>query len=368
MRKIMTLLTVVWTSLSFVSYGQGKSGKVSGTVVDGNAKTVESATITLHRTRDSSVVKMSVADRTGKFVFDGIDEGKYFVSITAVGHQKGFSEVFEINSRNSSVVLKTIELIPQAKSIEGVTVSSKKPLIEQKIDRTIVNVEASLTNVGNSALEVLEKSPGISVDKDGNISLKGKAGVVIYIDGRPSYLSGADLANLLRSMNASQLEQIEIMTNPPAKYDAAGNSGVINIKTKKNKQFGYNGSITSGYTQGRYARFNDGFNFNYRNGKLNLFSNLNYNYNRRGQELYITRNFHQETTKEITSVFDQTSNMLNHNNFYSAKVGLDYNASKKTTIGVVLNGFYNPSTWESTTNTSIFAPNGDLTSQTKAYT
>ncbi len=364
----MTLLTVVLTSLSFVSYGQGKLGKVSGTVVDGSAKTVESATITLHRTRDSSVVKMSVADRTGKFVFDGIDEGKYFVSITAVGHQKGFSEVFEINSRNSSVVLKTIELIPQAKSIEGVTVSSKKPLIEQKIDRTIVNVEASLTNVGNSALEVLEKSPGISVDKDGNISLKGKAGVVIYIDGRPSYLSGADLANLLRSMNASQLEQIEIMTNPPAKYDAAGNSGVINIKTKKNKQFGYNGSVTTGYTQGHFARYNDNFNFNYRNGKVNLFTNLSYNRNHRGEDLYITRNFRETGTKNLLSMFDQASHMENQNHFYSAKAGLDYSMSKKTTLGVVVNGFYNPSTWHSNTNTLIYDPNHLLTSQTKAST
>ncbi len=168
---------------------------------------------------------------------------------------------------------------------------AKKPLIEQKIDRTIVNVEASVTNVGSSALEVLEKSPGVTVDKDGNISLKGKSGVQVYIDGRPAYLSGADLANMLRSMSASQLDQIEIMTNPPAKYDAAGNSGVINIKTKKNKQFGYNGSLTTGYTQGRYPRFNEGFNFNYRNGKINFFSNLNYNRNHHGEDLYITQKF-----------------------------------------------------------------------------
>ncbi|MDP4264247.1 MAG: TonB-dependent receptor [Bacteroidota bacterium] len=368
MRKFITMLTIAFTTLSLASFAQQTTGKVSGTVIDGSTKTIESASITLLRAKDSSVAKMSVADKTGKFVFESVPEGKYIVSISAVGHEKGFSETFEVNSAHSAITLKTIELVQVAKSIEGVTVTSKKPLIEQKIDRTIVNVEASLTNVGSSALEVLEKSPGISVDKDGNISLKGKQGVQIYIDGRPSYLSGADLANMLRNMNASQLEQIEIMTNPPARYDAAGNSGVINIKTKKNKQFGYNGSITSGYTEGRYARFNDGFNFNYRNGKLNLFSNLNYNRNHRSEELYITRNFHQATTKEVTSIFDQTSGMVNQNNFYSAKAGLDYNASKKTTLGIVLNGFYNPSTWESSTNTSIYQPNGDLSSKTRAYT
>jgi outer membrane receptor for monomeric catechols len=103
---------------------------------------------------------------------------------------------------------------------------------------------------------VLEKSPGVTVDKDGNISLKGKQGVQIYIDGKPSYVSGADLVNLLKNMNAVQLEQIEIMTNPPAKYDAAGNSGIINIKTKKNKAKGFNGSATASFSQGAYWRSN----------------------------------------------------------------------------------------------------------------
>lgn len=366
MRKILTLLTVAFTTLSFASNAQLNNGRISGTVIDGSTKTIESATITLLRAKDSSVVKMSVADKTGKYQFDAVPEGQYMVSISAVGHNKGFSETFNISSANAVVTLKTIELVPQAKSMGAVTVTAKKPLIEQKLDRTIVNVEASVTNVGNSALEVLEKSPGITVDKDGNISLKGKQGVVVMIDGRPSYLSGADLAGMLRSMSASQLEQIEIMTNPPAKYDAAGNSGVINIKTKKNKQFGYNGSLTTGYTQGRYARFNEGVNFNYRNSKVNLFTSLNYNRNHRGEDLLITRNFRESSTKDLISIFDQKSFMVNEGHFYSGKVGLDYSASKKTTVGLVLNGFYNPKTWESNTITYIYNPNNVLTNQSKS--
>ncbi len=365
MRKILVLLTVL--SLTIVSQAQLKNGKVSGTVIDGNTKTIESATITLLRATDSSVAKISVADKAGQFVFEGVAEGRYMVSISAVGHNKGFSETFEITAASNSVVLKTIELIPAVKSIGGVTVTAKKPLIEQKLDRTIVNVESSITAVGGSALEVLEKSPGVTVDKDGNISLKGKQGVVIMIDGRPSYLGGADLASLLRSMSASQLEQIEIMTNPPAKYDAAGNSGVINIKTKKNKQFGYNGSLTTGYTQGIYPRFNESGNFNYRNGKVNVFTNLSYNRNHRHESLDISRNFRDESTKDILSVFDQTSRMTNESRFYNAKAGLDYFASKKTTLGFVVSGYYNPSTWTSRTNTDIFNPNNVLTNQTKAF-
>lgn len=368
MRKLTIILVAAITVFSISSQAQMKNGKVDGAVVDGNSKTIESATITLLRVKDSSIVKMSVADKSGKFVFEDITEGKYFVSITAVGHQQAFSENFQITSANHSITLKTIQLIPLPKSMEAVTISTKKPLIEQKIDRTIVNVEASITSVGSSAMEVLEKSPGVTVDKDGNISLKGKPGVQVYIDGRPSYLSGPDLANYLRSMSSNQLEQIEIMTNPPAKYDAAGNSGIINIRLKKNKQFGYNGSVTTGFTEGKYARFNEGFNFNYRNKKINFFSNLSYNHNHQGQDLYIKRNFRDSTSKNLLSVFDQKSSMANKNNFFSSKIGLDYFASKKTTIGIVLNGFTNPGIWESNTNTLIYNPNDILTSQTKSFT
>jgi iron complex outermembrane recepter protein len=364
MRKLLTLLAVILT-LSLASQAQTK---VSGTVIDGNTKTLESATITLLRAKDSSVAKMGVADNTGNYAFEGVAEGKYLVSISAVGHQKGYSETFEVTGGSPAIKLKTIELIPQAGNMGAVTVTARKPLIEQKIDRTIVNVEASITSVGSSALEVLEKAPGVTVDKDGNISLKGKAGVVVYIDGRPSYLSGQDLANMLRNMTASQLEQIEIMTNPPARYDAAGNSGVINIKTKKNKQFGYNGSITTGYTQGNYARFNEGINFNYRNGKVNIFSNLNYSRNHRSEGLYIQRNFRDINTKNLITMFDQDSKMENQGHYYAGKVGVDYSAGKKTTLGVVLSSYYNPSTWQSNTQTYIYDPSNVLTEQAISYT
>ena len=367
MRKIFTLLTVALT-LSFVSHAQTKIGKVSGHVVDGNIKTIESATITLLRAKDSSVAKISVANKSGDFLFEDVSEGKYLVSISAVGHQKGFSESFEINESNQVVSLKTVELQPESKSLAGVTVASKKPLIEQKIDRTIVNVEAAVTNVGASALEVLEKSPGISIDKDGNISLKGKQGVQVYIDGRPSYLSGTDLANLLKSMSANQLEQIEIMTNPPAKYEAAGNSGIINIKTKKTKQFGYSGSWSSTWSQGRYPKVSESFNFNYRKNKVNLFTSLGYSNRKNYQNLDIQRKFIEHSTKEIKSNFDQESKIREGGKSYNAKVGFDYFASKKTTIGAVLTGFNNPGTFSNRSDVLISDPAKILLSQTLAAT
>ena len=355
-------------TLSFASQAQNSLGKVSGQVIDGNTKTIEAATITLLRVRDSSVAKISAANKNGNFVFENVIEGKYFVSINAVGHTKGFSEPFEITPTNINVTLKTIELVPLAKSLAGVTVTAKKPLIEQKIDRTIVNVEASITNVGTSALEVLEKSPGVSIDKDGNISLKGKQGVQVYIDGRPSYLSGADLANYLRNLSSNQLDQIEIMTNPPAKYDAAGNAGIINIKTKKSKQFGYSGSISSTWSQGRYPKVSESFNFNYRKNKLNLFTTLGYNYRKNWQDLDIQRKFIEHSTKEVKSHFDQESRIKDEGQSYNAKVGFDYFVNKKTTFGAVFTGYYNPGLFSNQSDVLISDANQILLSQTLAKT
>jgi iron complex outermembrane receptor protein len=135
-----------------------------------------------------------------------------------------------------------------------VVVQSKKPFIETKIDKTVVNVDASPSSAGATAMEILEKSPGVSVSSDGAISLRGKAGVIVMLDGKPTYMSSSDLANLLKNMPASSLDQVEIMTNPSARYDASGNSGVINIKTKKGKNNGFNGSFTLGATAGFFSR------------------------------------------------------------------------------------------------------------------
>jgi hypothetical protein len=374
MRKLLTLLTVVLT-LSFVSLAQTTNnpatvvaseakqqqivkGKISGKVIDGSTKTIESATITLLRTKDSSVAKMSVADKTGKFEFADVAEGQYMVSISAVGHNKGLSEVVEINASNLDVTLKTIELIPQAKAITGVTVTSKKPLIEQKAGKTLINVDASPTNTGLNALELLEKSPGVSVDNDGNISLKGKQGVTILVDGKPTYMSGADLAALLKNMQSSSLEQIEIMTNPPAKYDAAGNSGIINIKTKKGIVTGTNGSANASYTQGLYARFNGGFNLNHRNEKVNIFGGYNAGSYQGYNDLTIDRKFYESDNKTLKGLSDQKSRPHFKGVYHGVKAGVDYYFSKKTVLGFVTNANFNDNDEDPTSISYVRFPSG----------
>ncbi|MEI9807495.1 MAG: TonB-dependent receptor [Bacteroidota bacterium] len=364
MKKNLLLFTIAFIALSFTGFAQVKNGKVSGTVIDGSIKTIESATITLLRAKDSSVAKMSVADKAGKFSFDGIAEGSYLVAISAVGHQKGFSERFEINAASLVVTLKTIELIPVAKSVGGVTVTSKKPLIEQKAGKTLINVDASPTNSGLNALELLEKSPGVSVDNDGNISLKGKQGVLILIDGKPTYMSGADLAALLKNMQSSNLEQIEIMTNPPAKYDAAGNSGIINIKTKKGTIKGMNGSANMNYTQGVYGRINAGTNLNYRNNKLNIFGGYNVGKYEGFNNLTIDRKLYE--SKVLVRTIDQLSRPHFKGIYHGLKAGMDYTFSKKDVAGFVVNGNFNTNDENPFSSTNIRDVSGTVTSRLRS--
>lgn len=335
MTLIRKSLFLAATFILFFFSVQAQEGKISGSVLKAD-KPLDGATVSLLRSKDSATLKLSASGKDGLFRFENLANGKYLVSVTSVGHQKTVSKLIEITPEQQNVVLSPTVLIGASKDLAGVTVTAKRPLIEQRIDRTIVNVEASITNIGTSALEVLEKSPGVSVDREGNITLKGKEGVLIMVDGRPTQLGGADLANMLRSMNSSGLDQIEIMTNPPARYDAAGTSGIINIKTKKTSNAGYNGSATVGYSHGRYPKTNEAFNFNYRAGKVNIFSNLSHNFLKQYGTINISRNIFQDNTNAIEKIFDQEASRIAVGNAFSGKVGMDFFASKKTTFGAAL--------------------------------
>jgi outer membrane receptor protein involved in Fe transport len=347
MKKIFTLVTTALLMVT-ASVAQMK-GKISGSIIK-NEKPAEGVTISILNANDSATVKSMATDKKGNFLFETLSYGKYILTATSVGYQKRISKPIEISAQRQAVQLPPLQLISVSKSMNEVTVTTKRPPIEQRIDRTIVNVDASVTNLGTSALEVLEKSPGVTVDRDGNISLKGKEGVLILVDGKPTHLGGADLANMLRNMSSNQLDQVEIMTNPPAKYDASGTSGLINIKTKKIITAGYNGSASVAFTYGRYPKTNEGLSFNFRENKINVFTNLSHNYRKSFGELKIQRKLFNPGTGEIENYFDQHADMINEGNSLNAKIGLDFFASKKTTIGVILNGATNPS---SSGNTNV---------------
>ena len=338
--KIKTTLLVISLIAGLTSLAQ--TGKISGTLTDGgDQKIIDAATVSLLKAKDSSVAKFSITDKEGHFSFENVKNGDYLVMATSVGHIKVLSDKITI-TENSNISVGILKLLPKTTTLNEIKVDTKKPYIERQIDKTIVNVDALISNAGSTALEVLEKSPGVSLDKDGNISLKGKQGVIIMMDGKPAYLSGTQLTNLLKTMPSSAIEAIEIMTNPSAKYDASGNSGIINLRTKKNKIQGFNGSYTASYNQGVYPRLSNSLNLNYRKGKINIFGNYSYSYRKGFEDLELTRIFRNSSTKETESIFSQTSNMINSGQNFNAKTGLDFYANKKTTFGVVLSGFISP--------------------------
>ncbi len=354
MKKII-LLSLVLIACCSMSFSQ--KFIVRG-LINFDNKPTEAATIKLLKI-DSTTLEQVISNKNGDFEIGEVSKGKYLISITYVGAQVFYSTIFELNEQHPEHDFKTISLISASK-LADVTVTSKKQFIEQSIDKTVVNVDASPSSVGLSAMDILEKTPGVSVDKDGNISLKGKQGVLVLIDGKPSYLSGQELANYLKNMPSTMLDQFEIMTNPPAKYDAAGNSGIINIKTKKSKTKGFNTSVTVGSGMGKYAKANESINLNYRTGKLNLYGNYSYSYNKGYQSLDLTRRFRDSAQKNISSIFNQHSDMYPKYHSHNIKLGMDYYLTKKTTLGIVLNGNFNPGTFALNNTTDIYDADSKL--------
>lgn len=306
---------------------------ISGKVADSGQKPLDGANVYLMK--DSVLVKTALADAGGAFSFALLKPGKYRINITMMGFASYKSGLLKPDTT------LLVSMQPTGKQLKEVVITSQKQFVEQKIDRTVVNVDALISNAGSTAMDVLEKSPGVLVDQSGAISLKGKGGVKIFIDDKPTYLSGADLENYLRSLSSATIDQIELMSNPPAKYDAAGNGGVINIRLKRSKAKGFNGGINLSYSQGYYGRTNNGLNFTYRDNKVNLFGNFSYNIGNGFSDLDINRHFFTDAGAPDYD-FLQNSFIRRKSKSYNSKIGLDYYLSEKTTLGFVINGLINP--------------------------
>ncbi len=322
--------------LGITGFAQSLSG-IKGNVKDNFSRhDIDAATIAIVSVKDSTLIKATITDKEGNFSFENVNKGTYRILATSQGYKKSYSPIINVEGLN--IELGTLFLATEATSLREVLVVSKKAFIERKIDKTVINIDASILNAGGTAMEILEASPGVSVDKDGAISLKGKSGVNIMIDGKPAYLSGQQLTDLLKRMPASGLDQIEIMTNPSAKYDAAGNSGIINIKTKKNKTKGFNANVSTSYGQNISFNTNNSININYRNGNLNLFGNYSFSHRTEYRDLSILRKYRNTTTHDIETIFDQQSSLKKNSDNQNAKLGIDFYASNNTTLGIVFTG------------------------------
>jgi iron complex outermembrane recepter protein len=320
---------------------QGYAQKISGVIKDESGIPTPASTVFLYKAADSALVKMSASNNSGIYEFISIKPGNYFVKISNVGFKNRYSQKFTYDGNEFTV--PEIILSKNIASLTNVEVAAKKPVIEVKADKIIFNVENNINVNGLDALELLRQSPGVLVDQEDNISIAGKSGVQVYIDGKPSPLTAKDLSSYLRSLRSSSVESIEIINNPSAKYEAAGTGGIINIKLKKNKSYGTNGNINYNFQQGIWGKHNTGVSLNHRNKNVNIFSNYNFNKGINEFDLDVYRSI-------LDTVFDSYGATISRVSSHNIKAGIDYFINKKNTIGILLNGNFSK---DSTTGDNI---------------
>lgn len=345
MRKLFLFIATIITLAS-------NAQQINGFAKDADGKPLNGATVSLLKDTGKAIVKFTITKNDGAYSFENVKDGKYRVSASHVGFTPIVSPVFALDGEKVSA--PELKLAKASGQMNNVTVTATKPIVEVKADKTILNVEGTINSVGSDALELLRKSPGVLVDKDENLSVNGKNGVQVYIDGRPTPLSGQDLSNYLKSIQSSNIEAIEIITNPSAKYEAAGNAGIINIRLKKNKALGTNGSVNAGVNVGVYPKYNGGITLNHRTKGMNIFGNYSYNggNNRNTIDLYRT---------VADTLFNNHGTMKMKNETHNYKAGVDFFIDKKNVLGVMVNGTFSDPTISNYSRTPIsYIPTGKV--------
>ena len=359
MKKTMLFITCMLSVMTLLAQSPVR-GKFTVTILNEQGIAMENVTVQLLRSKDSALVKAAISDKNGLAEFENIRFDSYLLKASMVNHATRFSDVFSLSAEQPAIQLPKLTLQKASSEMKEVVVSGRKPFIQKLTDRIVVNVDNSIVNAGSSAFDVLERSPGVQIDPNDNIILRGRQGVIIMIDGKITPMSGQDLVNMLRGLPSNSIESIHIITNPSAKYDAAGNSGIIDIKMKKDQRLGTNGSLTGGYGQGVYPKANAGINFNHRNKKINIFGNYNYSYRKGLNHLLLDRNFFNN------GVFNGADFKDNYTTFpfnsHTTRLGMDFFPNKKTIIGFVVNGNFNHFTRRNDNNSEVINSQKQLAS------
>jgi len=314
---------------------------VIGVVQDEQGKPVDAATVTL--AQHGVVINSQLADM-GKFSFNGLNQSAYQLSVSLVGYQS-LSRTFKGGKDTLQLTL-----INESRQLDEVTVSFKKPTIERKIDRVVFNVENSIMASSGNAWDALAKSPGVQAGNEGTLKANNK-GAVVYLDGKPVHLSGDDLSSYLQSIPADQLSKIEVMANPPAKYEAQGGA-VINIVTKKIKADGFNTSLSGSYIRGAANRYNANTVFNYRKNKLNVFGS--YGYSDRDTQRDLSTFTIYETPVNYAYWDMKLRRSLINTKASNYSAGADYNLTDKQVVGILVTGNNSTSSVQSNSMTNVF--------------
>jgi outer membrane receptor protein involved in Fe transport len=323
MRTLAVIVALLIVNLCF------SQNNIDGKVLDAERNPVNAGVLSLLTFDNGTFVKAAITNENGTFKIDNIANGDYKLLITSLGSNDYTSKKFSIT--DSYKTLNVIILEAHSETLDEVTIKTEKPTVQVLADKTVFNVQNSISVAGESGFELLRKAPGVLIDNNENLIVEGKAGVLIYIDDKPSVLRGEDLVNYLKTIQAIEIDAIEIITQPSSKYDSEGNAGIINIKFKRDKSLGTNGSLASGVTIGDFASFNNSISLNNRDKKTSLYGSFS---NRFGETTRYMNLFRQHNN----TIFDSRTNSnydVKNNNL---RLGFDYFATSKSTFGIILTG------------------------------
>ena len=341
--RITNFLLPLFCCCSMLGFGQSQ---INGKVVNAEGEALLYANVVLFSAADSTFIKGAVTNQDGEFNFSSVAPGSYFCETSMVGFTKSSTDVFSVNN-SGTIDLGEIAMSDNLE-LKEVEIVAQKSMIEVRPDKIVFNVATTPSVSGIDALELLRRAPGVNVDMDNNIALLGKSGVRIFINGRPTRLSGNDLANLLQNMGSDNIEDVEIISNPSAKYEAEGDAGIININLKKNVATGFNGSAVASFTQGEYFRNNQSVNLNYGGEKLKASLGVSRVDNESFSKF-------RETRLQNGYSFELASDEIMNYDGYTVTTGLEYTLNNKHSLSFSGNAILNSNNddLESTTVISL---------------
>jgi len=319
---------------------------IIGNITDSKSNPLESATVLLLSSNDSSFIKGTASNQQGRFEIKAVKQGKYLLNVTLLGYKKYLVPVVVLKEKIISLPILALE--EDVHTLEAVTIVGKKQAVELETGKTIINLASAVLGSQGNTLDALKNIPGVLIKEDGSILLNGMEGANILINGKPTYLSGENLLNLLRSMPAISIGKIELITNPTAQFDAAGKSGLINIQTRSIKLQGITLNLNSGYEQAKFGRGYAGGRFTFQNSKLTIFTDYNHYQGDKNIKLDILR----ERDIDHGNVMQYTLRKLEEKTDYF-RVGADYDITDKISAGIYTTGNLYKLTWPGSTKSEF---------------
>lgn len=305
---------------------------ISGRITDKDSMPIAGATILLLNHTDSAYITGTASEMDGRFMFSGLNPNSYILSFSMIGYKK--SDISRVINKNTKDELENIVLEEDSYMLSTVIVTGKRPPVKVGSGKMIINLSSALLSTDGNTLDVLRKLPGVIVQNDGTIILNGKSGANLMIDDKLTYLSGENLINYLRSIPAESVENIELISQPSSKYDASGNSGIINIQKKRIKEQGINLVISSGLERGRKTKGNENLSLNFRHNQLNIYADYTYNWGKDYIDMSVSGHYLEPTTsKPLEFRKDFTNDIKREYKSHYMKMGVNYDLSDKIGLG-----------------------------------